>query len=112
MKSYARHQKTVALSSAEAELHALVAASSEFMDMIGLMNDMGWPATGEIYSDSNASLGIAQRQGAGKARHVRTQALWVQEVRSEGRLHYRKVWGIRNPADIFNKVYQAGPLMD
>ena len=49
MKSYARHQKTVALFSAEAELHALVAAIDEVMGMIGMMNDMGWPATGAHY---------------------------------------------------------------
>ena len=73
LKSYARHQKTVALFSAEAELHALVAAIDEVMGMIGMMNDMGWPATGVIYPDPNAALGIAQRQGAGKVRHVRSR---------------------------------------
>ena len=41
IKSYSRQQKTVALSSAEAELHAMVAASSESIGIIGLCKDIG-----------------------------------------------------------------------
>ena len=63
------------------------------------------------FTDSSAALGIAQRQGMGKLRHVRTQALWVQEVRSEGRLGYKKVLGSRNPADALTK-HMAGTLLD
>ena len=66
---------------------------------------------GEIFSESTAALGIAQRQGIGKLRHVRTQALWVQEARAEGRLQYKKVLGSRNPADALTK-YMPGVLMD
>ena len=41
IKSYSRQQKTVALSSAEAELHAMVAASAETIGVVGLCKDMG-----------------------------------------------------------------------
>ena len=111
LKSYSKQQKTVALSSAEAELHAMVAASSEALGLIGVLSDMGFAADGEVYSDSSAALGIAQRSGIGKLRHVRTQALWVQEVRGEGRLAYKKVLGSRNPSDALTK-YMPGTLMD
>ena len=111
LKSYSKQQRTVALSSAEAELHAMVAASSETLGIVALMADMGLVLEGEVYVDSTAALGIAQRQGIGKLRHVRTQALWVQEVRAEGRLQYKKVLGSRNPADALTK-YMAGTLMD
>ena len=111
LKSYSKQQRTVALSSAEAELHALVAASSETLGILGLLKDMGCVLEGEIYSDSSAALGIAQRQGIGKLRHVRTQALWVQEVKNEGRIGYKKVLGSRNPADALTK-YVPGVLMD
>ena len=111
LKSYSKQQRTVALSSAEAELHALVAASAETLGIIALMADMGLNVGGEVLSDSTAALGIAQRQGIGKLRHVRTQALWVQEARSEGRLKYKKVLGSRNPADALTK-YMASPLMN
>jgi hypothetical protein len=111
IKSYSKQQRTVALSSAEAELHAMVAASSETLGLIGLIRDMGQDFQGEIYSDSTAALGIAQRQGIGKLRHVRCQALWVQEVRSEGRLNYKKVLGSRNPSDALTK-YMPSVLME
>ena len=110
IKSYSKQQKTVALSSAEAELHAMVAASAETLGIISLLADMGVHVGGEVFSDSTAALGIAQRQGIGKLRHVRTQALWVQEARAEGRLKYKKVLGSRNPSDALTK-YMGSPLM-
>ena len=111
VKSYSRQQKTVALSSAEAELHAMKAASAEAIGIVSLLADMGVDAIGEVYADSSAALGIAQRQGMGKVRHIRTQALWIQEVRVTGRLAYKKVLGSRNPADILTK-HVASTLQD
>ena len=64
---------------------------------------MGVDAIGEVYADSIAALGIAQRQGMGKVRHIRTQALWVQEVRATGRLSYKKVLGSGKASDILTK---------
>ena len=66
---------------------------------------------GDVYADSGAALGIAQRQGMGKVRHIRTQALCVQEDRATGRLAYKKVLGSRNPADILTK-HVAWALLD
>ena len=103
VKSYSKEQRTVALSSAEAELHAMVAASSEAIGLIGLCRDMGLAVEGEVFCDSSAALGIAQRLGMGKLRHVRIQALWVQEVRCTKRLKYKKVLGSKNPADALTK---------
>ena len=80
----------MALSSAEAELHAMVAASAETLGVIGLCEDLGMRMMGEILADSSAALGISNRTGVGKVRHLRIQALWVQEVRSTGRLGYKK----------------------
>ena len=103
LKSYSRQQKTIALSSAEAELHAMVAASSETLGLIALCRDMGLTLKGDVYVDSSAALGIAQRVGSGKVRHVLVQALWVQEVQCTRRLKYQKVLGTRNPSDILTK---------
>ena len=75
IKSYNKQQKVVALSSAEAELYAMVAASAETLGIIAYAKDLGMKLSGEIYGDSNAALGIAQRMGFGKVRHLRTQGL-------------------------------------
>ena len=111
IKSYSRQQRTIALSSAEAELHAMVAASAEVMGVIGLCADVGLDMKGEVLADSSAALGISNRTGVGKVRHLRIQALWVQEVRSTGRLGYKKVLGTMNPSDICTK-HVPGDLLD
>ena len=81
IKSYARQQRVVALPSAEAELYAMVAASAETLAMIAYCRDLGIAVGGEVYADSAAALGISNRAGIGKVRHLRTQGMWIQEVR-------------------------------
>ena len=103
IKTYSRQQKVIALSSAEAELYAMVAASAESLAIIAYAEDLGTRMGGEVYVDSSAALGISQRCGIGKVRHLRTQGLWVQEARLTGRLAYRKVLGAKNPADVLTK---------
>ncbi len=107
IKTYSRQQRTVALSSAEAELYAMVAASAETLAIIAYSRDLGMEMAGEVLTDSNAALGISQRAGIGKVRHLRTQGLWVQEARVTGRLKYTKVLGTKNPADILTKHVPA-----
>ena len=110
LKTYSRQQKVVALSSAEAELYAMVTASAETLAMIAYARDLGHELDGEVFTDSAAALGISQRAGIGKVRHLRTQGLWVQEVRVSGRLQYRKVLGTLNPSDVLTK-HVAGDLL-
>ena len=70
----------IALSSAEAELYAMVAASAEALAIVAYAKDVGIDMTGEVYFDSIAALGISHRCGIGKVRHLRTQGLWSQEA--------------------------------
>ena len=71
IKSYSRQQKVIALSSAEAELYAMVAASAETLAIIAYASDLGMSIGGEVYADSSAALGITQRIGIGKVRRGR-----------------------------------------
>ena len=107
IKTYSRQQRVVALSSAEAELYAMVAASAEALAVVAYAKDLGASMAGEVYVDSSAALGISQRCGIGKVRHLRTQGLWVQEARLTGRLAYKKVLGTKNPADVLTKHVPA-----
>jgi hypothetical protein len=107
IKTYSKQQKVVALSSAEAELYAMVLASAETMAVQAYAADLGLQLGGELYTDSSAALGIAKRAGIGKVRHLRTQGLWVQEVRVSGRISYKKVLGEKNPADLLTKYMTA-----
>ena len=110
IKSYSRQQKVVALSSAEAELYAMVAVSAESIAAIGYAQDLGVELEGEIFTVSSTALGIAHRAGVGKVRHFRTQGLWVQEVRATNRLSYLKGLGTKNPADVLTKHVPADLL--
>lgn len=107
IKTYCKQQKVVALSSAEAELYAMVAASAESMAVQAYARDLGVELANELYTDSSAALGIAKRAGIGKVRHHRTQGMWVQEVGISGRISYKKVLGENNPSDLLTKYMSA-----
>ena len=111
LRSWSSTQKNVTLSSAEAELLAVVKASSEAVGICQLMADWGQEVHGMVYSDSSAALGIVKRKGNGKLRHVKVGMLWVQEMSDEGRLEYKKVQGPENPADAMTK-YLGKKTMD
>ena len=61
LKAWSRTQNHVTLSSAEAELIALVKCSAELMGMRSAMRDWGVDSSGVVYADSSAALAIANR---------------------------------------------------
>ena len=85
----------------------MVAASAETLALQAYARDLGLDLDCELYCDSAAALGIAQRAGIGKVRHLRTQGLWVQEVRISGRIVYKKVLGEKNPAGLLTNHMSA-----
>ena len=103
LRSWSSTQRTIALSSGEAELTALVKCSCELIGMLQLAADWDDELEGEVYTDSTAALGVVARKGAGKLRHVRVGQLWVQEKADNGEIRYRKVRGESNIADILTK---------
>ena len=110
IKGWARTQNHVTMSSAEAELIALVKCSAELLGMRNLMRDWGVESSGVVYADSSAALAIAKRKGAGKLRHININCLWIQERQNEKDLELRKVLGTENPADLMTKHLARQPL--
>ena len=110
LKSYSRQQRTIALSSAEAELYALVAASAEGLGLCAYGRDLGIELKPRVFTDASAALGIAQRRGIGKLRHVDTQSLWVQQAHASKQIAFTKVPGVDNPADMMTKHVPADLL--
>ena len=111
IKSWSRTQKTIALSSAEAELTAMVKGTCESLGVSSMMEGWGRRKYIVMMGDSNAALGVIRRKGAGKLRHVNIGMLWVQEKRDGGEIDYRKVGGKDNPADLMTK-YLTGIMLD
>ena len=52
---------------------------TEVIGMTQMAHDWGVSLEGRIYVDSSAAIGVAQRKGNGKLRHVKVGLLWIQE---------------------------------
>ncbi len=100
IKTWSATQKSVTLSSGEAELVAAVKMSTEVIGLTQLLADWGIQAEGMVLTDSAAALGIVKRKGNGKQRHIRVGMLWIQEKEESGEVQYTKVKGELNPADL------------
>ena len=70
VKHYSRTQKVVTLSSAEAELGGVVQGASEGLGTQSIAHDLGIEATLTLWADSSAAIGICQRSGIGRVRHL------------------------------------------
>ena len=76
---WSRTQANVALSSGEAELNAAVTACSEGRGLKNMVEEMHDEIELEVIGDSSASMGILNRMGAGRVKHLEVKQLWVQE---------------------------------
>ena len=103
LKGWSKTQSLIALSSGESEFYATLKAAAETLGMISLMKDFGWQVAGEVWGDASAALGIINRRGLGKTRHIDTGLLWVQQTAAEKKLNFHKILGKNNPADLFTK---------
>ena len=79
VRTWSVTQKAVSLSSGEAELMALVKATSEAIGVQQLAASWGLKFDIGVHVDSSAALAVTARKGNGKLRHVRIGHLWVQD---------------------------------
>ena len=107
VKAYSRTQSNIALSSGEAEFYALVAAASEALGMAAMTEDFGSRLAAYLYADASAAIGVANREGLGRIRHLDTQSLWLQQALRKKRLGVSKVPGAENPSDLMTKHVDA-----
>ena len=112
LKSFSRRIATPCLSSAEAELHAIVEITKEMLGVATLLQTTlyGVPANHEgffslvIHTDSESAQGIANMQGLlRRVKHVELRAMFVQRLTEAGRLKIFLVPGKANPADSLTK---------
>ena len=82
IKSWSLTQAVVALSSGEAELYGIVKGSSEGLGAQSLLKDLGIETRVRVLADASAALGVVNRIGLGKLRHLHTNWLWVQDKSS------------------------------
>ncbi len=103
LKHWASTQKKITLSSGEAELGAMVKGFSEVLGLQSVARDLGVDLRPEVHADSSAAIGICNRSGIGKVRHLAVAQLWVQDLVRSKRCRLFKVLGTENPADLMTK---------
>ena len=102
--TFSRNQKSVALSSGEAEYYAGASAASDSI----LLKEAIQFLTGKrckvnLYLDSSAARGIITRQGVGRVKHLQIRTLFLQELHKQGTLSVHPVGTKENTADIGTK---------
>jgi len=103
LDSYCQQQQSVALSSAEAELHEIVNGAARGLFVRNVLRTMGTEVKVIVGSDSSAAAGISQRLGAGRVRHLEAKDLWIQEKVRSHELKVIKVGTEKNRADLMTK---------
>ena len=103
-------KKKVTLSCAEAELVAAVKGCGECIGITQLADDWSIELCGTVHVDSLAVVGVANRRGNGKLRHVRVGTLWIQELAENGKVEVKKVAGAYNVTDALTKNVPAMTL--
>jgi len=103
ISAWSQTQALVALSSGEAELYAMVKGACHTLGLMSLAADFGVVLHGKFRSDASAAIGIVNRTGVGRLRHVRVQYLWLQDKVRARELEVDKVPGEDNPADLLTK---------
>ena len=103
VRSWSKTMSTIALSSGEAELAAVVRAGTEALGLRSNLADLGVAVDMHIKSDATAAIGMVHRLGLGRVRHLSVGDLWVQERIRSGDLRISKWPGSENCSDQMTK---------
>ena len=103
IKSWSKTQATIALSSGEAELAAVVKGAAEGLGLKAVLADFGVNVNLHMFSDATAAIGMVRREGLGRVRHLAVADLWVQQKVRNGEIVVSKIPGVDNPSDMCTK---------
>ena len=109
--TWARTQKTRALSSAEAELYPIGSGAIEGLGAAQLLKEWQCETAPLIWTDSKSALAVCRRRGPGRMKHIELKMIAVQEWLKTGRLRVRKISTHDNPADLMIKAMSREKLI-
>ena len=112
LKHSSNVQSTIALSSGESECYALVKGGSVGLGLQSLLQDFGVEVEVLVESDATAAKGTVNRVGLGKARHIQTRYLWLQERVAMNHLKVEHIPGKRNRSDVLTKSVPGVQMKD
>ncbi len=105
-------QQTIALSSGEADLKGILKGAAEGLGLQSVGMDLNTELSVHLYTDSSAAMGMVNRKGLGRVRHVNVGELWIQDAVKRKRLTIGNVAGERNPADIRTTHVDRGKIRE
>ena len=104
LTTLSKTQATIALSSGESELAAVVRGATEGFGMISVCSDFGFHNIRlSLRSDATAAIAIVHREGLGRVRHLATGDLWIQQRVRRSEIAVSKWPGRDNPSDVGTK---------
>ena len=103
IKAWSKTQSIIAKSSAESELYGVIKGSSEALGLATMTRDFGQDMSVQVHVDATAAMGIVERRGISRVRHIEVDNLWIQELEARRMLPVEKVPGGENPADLMTK---------
>ena len=104
IKSWSATQKVIALSTGEAEFYGSLKAASTSLGLQSLFCDIGIIVGVRLWTDANANKGLIEKKGLGRAKHIATQYLWIQDVVAKKLLSIGKIGTLKNRSDMMTKV--------
>ena len=79
--SWARTQKGIALSTAEAEFNAIVAGICEAIFVANLLREfLDKEIKNRVFTDSSAAKAMTMRKGGGRVKHLNAKSLFVHDL--------------------------------
>ena len=112
LQSRSRTHGSVAHSSAEAEVYAVVSGVNEALCAASLMSELGFDGlTVQAFTDSSAAKAAVERpSGTGRMKHVILKYMYVRERLENTTIQIKKIPSASNVADILTKAIEAGVL--
>ena len=87
LNSWAKKQKSVALSSWESELFAAITSGTRSLGIQSELTDLGYNCGVTVATDSQSVIDHSRRRGhSGASKHVGLRRLWLQEALVNGKL--------------------------
>ena len=115
IKTWSVTQGAIALSTAEAELYAMVEGVTRAKGLVSLARELGFvgvSTTVKLGTDSSAAKSFVSRRGLGRMRHLDIRDLWLQKEVADGLVEVVKLPGVQNPADLMTKMLSWREVMD
>ena len=106
--SFSRNQKSVSLSSGEAEYYAGASAASDsilLQEAVKFLTQRNCKV--HLHMDSSAARGIITRQGVGRVKHLQVRTLFLQDLHKQGTISVHPVGTKESTSDIGTKPLSA-----